>query len=164
MSNDFKALDFLQGRTYPTRDVKVYVDEVVSAELGPLLDVPENDRTAAQSKKIKELVKRAEDGALTFKLSGLPQHVLNDIYDTDDDSGTANSTRDDHLLLAASIRSISNAQGGVDERTFTPEEVAVIAGSLPMQAYRVLLSEVNTLAVSSMAYDRAMDAGFFPKS
>ena len=166
-NQDFDAFGFLEGLTFPTEEVTLYVDESAAYAASKLLDEKAEletagkgaKRIAAIDKELKALADSLTESAIVVTLRGTHSGKIEEILgrdDSDDDSTNQN-------LIAAFMVSIS-AQGKTDEREFTGADVARFKGLIPSRSWQELNQAVHRIIVASLAFDRMGDAGFFPKS
>lgn len=154
---DFNAIEFLKGRSFPTTDVTLYVDDSDSLELGAILS--KETLSKADEKRVKEIASKAEENALTMTLRGVPHDQIKAIFDND-----SLSDQDTSVHLVAATLVAMRTSGGSEEREYSVADVEEIFAYLPIQSTQELVQAVNALVVSSLAFDQAADAGFFPKS
>ena len=164
MAEPFDLFGFLEARTFPSEDVKVYTNEQLALEAVPLL----NERkqllakdakasTVTIDKKLKKIETDAEASVVTFHLRGIPQHVIDEAYKADDDKGQ-------NRVLSAMLVGVTGPDGTTNTEVLDPDAIERLYGTLPTQGAHSLTKAVGRLLVASLAFDAMADAGFLAKS
>lgn len=178
----FSLREALNGRSYPTSKVIVYLDVENIVKLSKVNDrLTEIAQDPAQDQeeydKYDRLKVRLQEKILasgvTFHLRGISPAEITRLsekaaewakeQDVAEDSGKA-QTYYMNSLLAAHIVKTENAEGEIDERRYTLEDVEALEDLLPGEQFNALVSGFTSLSFESAYYTQAVDAGFLPTS
>lgn len=165
----FNLADVIKGRGFPEESVTVYVDTEsayelsrINEELILLTDPAESEPLEA---RVKELSDKILASKLVFHMRGIDQKQVELI-----EKQTRKEEGDDWLLdyfaglVASNIVKVENAEGEVDERQFTTEEVSELRWGLPSESWEVLIQTMQKLTLASGYFKGLTDAGFLQKS
>lgn len=167
MSASFNVIDTIQGRSYPTETVKVYLDEASVYELDKLnqkMSVEKDTKKySALEKQADELVKQIEESALTFHLQGIPPAATQELYDRYDKQELSAEELHDQLL-AACLQKVVRADGAIDERKFTIEQTADFRKFIPPTEMGRIAKTINQVVTNTAIFENTVNAGFLHKS
>lgn len=191
--DDFDFFDVIQGRTYPTDDVTVFMDEqaayefVKAAREFDSLSEPTNEQIAEYEAKLEDIRKRINDSKVTFYLTGI----------SDDEVTASKEAADAHFADKKKQRKAADGtiqrylpeeEGGnymnyfnavvlskhitqvvrhKDDRTITsptPDWISHFMDKAPGAAKEKLTAAIQALRVEAADYEASLDEGFFPKS
>lgn len=175
----FNLSEVIKGRGYPTKDATIYLDADAAFRLAEIDDELNNyieddlrEKLDAEAKELAELVKKS---ALTFTMRGVSQKIVEDImkkanekYPNREDE----NSEDGQLwlryyisaLIASNLIRVTDADGGVDEHVFTPEEIMELRDTIAQDSWGVLVETMQRLTLASGYFEQLTDAGFLPKS
>lgn len=176
----FDITEFAKGRAYPEDSVTAYLDVQSAYELDKL----NQKMRSADDKALPELEKQANELAakvmeskLIFHMRGVSQAHIEKISadcdakhptKTDAFGQTVNSPewlREwTAALIASNLLRIENANGEIDEREFTAEDVVQLRHHLPKEVWDLLVEKMQQLTLAGAYFKGLTDAGFLPKS
>lgn len=173
----FSLTDALNSRSYPTAKVIVYLDVESIVKLSKVNDrltdlAQSRDKNLTEYEKYERLAEKLKTkvlaSALTIHLRGLDSGVVKALQtkaqgaeDMDDDE---RETYYFQLLTSQSITKVEDAEGNVDQREFTPEDVEALQNTLPQEQFSLLDQKVGELTFETSFFEAAVDAGFLPTS
>lgn len=173
----FNFTDVLNKRSYPTARVVVYLDVASIVKLAKINErltklAQSRENNDAEYEKYERLADKVKGAvlasALTIHLRGLDSGVVKALQtkaqgteDMDDDE---KETFYFQLLTSQSITKIEDAEGNVDQREFTIEDVAALQNTLPPEQFSLLDQKVGELTFETSFFEAAVDAGFLPTS
>lgn len=173
----FNFTDVLNKRSYPTARVVVYLDVASIVKLAKINErltklAQSRENNDAEYEKYERLADKVKGAvlasALTIHLRGLDSGVVKALQtkaqgaeDMDDDE---KETFYFQLLTSQSITKIEDAEGNVDQREFTIEDVEALQNTLPPEQFSLLDQKVGELTFETSFFEAAVDAGFLPTS
>lgn len=170
----FNLVDAIKGRAYPEKQVIIYTDAVAAQKLFDLdkqmsnvASMQDLETYAKLEKEAEILAEEVKQSKLIFNMVGLPQDkvdAINDSVQQDEESGLSWSRHYVASLVAASIKSVENANGEIDERDFTPEDGKALYYALPHESWQALSRTVEQLTLATGIFKGITDAGFLQKS
>lgn len=168
----FNLGEFVKGRGYPQDTVEVYVDVESAYELSKLneklinaTDTEESEKLEAEAKVLSDKILASK---LTFNMRGIDQkHVEN--IEVESKKKFAEDDSDwviDYMceLVAANIVSVTDAEGKIDERIFTGEDVEELRSYLSSEAWDKIVGTMQKLTLATGYFKGLTDAGFLQKS
>lgn len=192
IKDTFSFFDVLEGRTYPTDEVTISIDEAaaydlekVAREFSKVTDITNEDVEKYQA-KLDALKDRIENSKFTFYLQGVPDDLIEDAKDVADERfdkkkkqrKTADGRLEKYLpeeeqmahvkffsavVMALHVTKIYNHKTGAELVAPSPDEVGHFFDKAPGAAKQRLNTAISSLRVESSAYESTMDEGFFPK-
>lgn len=154
----FNLIGALQGRTYPKKTVKVWLDEAALYELGEReLYVQRNPQDEEALKELEAFQKALADAAWKVTVQGVPRHVLVAIYDAVEKEHpstrnplTGELTQSDEAQRLYSQKLweahvVSLEVEGNESIVPSPEEIAALRDSLPGGAYLAIETAIQEL-------------------
>lgn len=168
----FNLAEVIKGRGYPEDTIDIYVDSESAYELSKLndllMEITDEDQAKPIEAEAKILADKIMASRMTFKMRGLPQAVVEAIDKKarvgKSDDNEAYALEYFSRLIAATIVSIENANGEVDDHQFTVEEVNDLRGFLPAESWEKLVATTQKLTLASGYFKGLTDAGFLQKS
>lgn len=178
----FDIAKFAKGIAYPEDQVVAYVDVEAAYKLNKLndemskikSDSPEYDKL---DKQAKELSSKILESKIVFHMRGVNQEVIEAVTAKADkkfpkklDALGQVIDNDSWLiewtcgLIAANLVKIENADGEVDERVLTTEDVIELRKHLPREVFDLLIAKMQQLTLAGAYFKGLTDAGFLPKS
>ncbi len=169
----FSLADAIKGRAYPEKSVEVYLDAGSAFELADITEElkrldPEDAQYAELSEKVLELEAKILESKITFDMRGVGQEVVEKI------TAEANEKHGEDAeawakfyscaLVASNIVQVSDKDGNVDDSKFTADEVALLRGAMPIDAWQTLVETMQKLTLAASYFDAVTDAGFLQKS
>jgi hypothetical protein len=122
------------------------------------------------------LAENLKESAITFEMRGVSQKVVeetikkaNAVYPPEA-GRTENSDNPEWIkyyiasLIADNIVKAVDANGNVDQHTYTVEELLQIREAISADSWNVLVETMQKLTLASGYFDQLTDAGFLPKS
>lgn len=169
---NFNLADFIKGRGYPEDSVEVYFDVASAYEISKLNDqlvlIDDPEKAKPIEDAIRELEKKVLASRLKFNMRGIDQKQVESIEakekETNPQEGDAWYVDYICALIAANIVSIENADGDVDERVFTKDDVVALRGSLTGDSWEKLVSTMQKLTLATGYFKGLSDAGFLQRS
>lgn len=158
-----KVADLIQQKRKGQRTVSG--EETEESRLGKELE----KRLVELQNEIDALDDKVAESAITFKLRGMPQHIVETITDkyftdkTKDYSGTPEEEGRDYELIARSIVSVTDAHGNVDVAEVTSERIKSIRGMLLANEYVRLVQHVAHVNLNGALFEQATDASFLSR-
>lgn len=164
----FDVLDAAKGRSYPSKDVKIYTD-AESAYLATLLE----ERIAEEEdpEKVNEL--DAQRSALRDKvlaseqiwhLRGIDRRVRRQAEKSAKKRGdTDDADQAEWVMfgyLAGMLIRVTASNGAVQEKLWTTQDIADIVDALPDESVSALLNAVNELVFGGLRFDALVSADF----
>jgi hypothetical protein len=179
--SNFNIIDFAKGRSYPQETISAFLDIESAYELNK---INETLRELQDPAKLESLEARANELAvkviaskITFHMRGISQAIIERVTTETDEKYPPER---DHMgqivqdagwirdwtasLIAANLVRIENADGQVDERVFTMDEVTTMRHHFPKQVWDVLVDTMQKLTLATAYFEGLTDAGFLPKS
>lgn len=164
-------LETIKGRSYPSKDVKVWLDQETIhaiAELENEIAVETDaERVNELDEQIHTLREKVEKTALTFHLRGIDRRTRRqalkrvelllkkgevDEFDSQFLLG--------HLNFAAHLIRITDADGGVQEKLWTAEEAEEILDLIPEQGTKDLNDAMDELTFKAARFDAEVTPDF----
>lgn len=164
-------LETIKGRSYPSKDVKVWLDQETIhaiAELENEIAVEtDGERVNDLDEQIHTLREKVEKTALTFHLRGIDRRTRRqalkrvelllkkgevDEFDSQFLLG--------HLNFAAHLIRITDADGGVQEKLWTAEEAEEILDLIPEQGTKDLNDAMDELTFKAARFDAEVTPDF----
>lgn len=164
-------LETIKGRSYPSKDVKVWLDQETIhaiAELENEIAVEtDGERVNELDEQIHTLREKVEKTALTFHLRGIDRRTRRqalkrvelllkkgevDEFDSQFLLG--------HLNFAAHLIRITDADGGVQEKLWTAEEAEEILDLIPEQGTKDLNDAMDELTFKAARFDAEVTPDF----
>ena len=170
---NFNLGDFIKGRGYPEDEVEIYFDVASAYEISKLSDklIETLDPEIAEpiEAEIRELEKKVLASRLKFNMRGIDQKQVKAIEDAEKKNSDNFGDDDwyvDYMcaLIAANIISVENANGEVDERLFSKEDVVELRGVLPGESWDKLVATMQKLTLATGYFKGLSDAGFLQMS
>lgn len=152
------------GTTYPVDQVVVNSDLGTAYEIAKLeqkANRPNTDIDAIDA-EIKTLQDKMKQNSYTFHMRGISPGTDKAIADENPIKNDDYEQRN-YAYLAAHIIKVEDAEGAVDEKLFTKEDVATIKAWLPDSEFDKLYSKMNELTFQARYIDNAMSADFLSK-
>jgi len=178
----FDIAKFAKGIAYPEDQVVAYVDVEAAYKLNKLndemskikSDTPEYDKLDEEA---KELSTKILESKIVFHMRGVNQEVIEAVTAKADkkfpkklDALGQVIDNEGWLiewtcgLIAANLVKIENAQGEVDEKVLTAEDVIELRKHLPREVFELLIAKMQQLTLAGAYFKGLTDAGFLPKS
>lgn len=169
----FNLADVIKERAYPEKQVTIYTDSVAAQKLYEL--DKEMDKAAFNSdvegyaklsEEADELVEKVKSSKLVFRMMGLSQVRVDEIGDTLPGEQSSSAWSRDYVcaLVAASIKSVENADGDIDSSEFSLEDAKNLYALLPAESWNVLADAVQQLTLATGIFKGITDAGFLQRS
>lgn len=164
-------LETIKGRSYPSKDVKVWLDQETIhaiAELENEIAVEtDGERVNELDEQIHTLRETVEKTALTFHLRGIDRRtrrqaikrVENLVKKGEIEDLDAQVVLTDHFLAAHLIR-VTDADGGVQEKLWTAEDASDILDMLPEQGTKALIDAMDELTFKAARFDAEVTPDF----
>jgi hypothetical protein len=177
----FDITEFAKGRAYPQDVVTAYLDVDSAYELNKLNTqinnaLPGEDISGLES-KAQELASKIIKSKIVFHMRGVNQSVIEDItnkcnkdYPSDTDAFGNETPNPDWVrvwtcsLVAANLIKVENANGEMDERAFTADDVDEFRKYLPKEIWDLITEKMQQLTLAGAYFKGLTDAGFLPKS
>jgi hypothetical protein len=177
----FDITEFAKGRAYPQDTVVAYVDVDSAYELNKIntqinTALPGVDVSELEA-KAQELTEKILASKIIFHMRGVNQSIIesinakcNELYPPKADE-YGNEQLDENWmkvwtcsLVASNLIKVENANGEVDERAFTYEEVDEFRKYLPKEVWDLITEKMQQLTLAGAYFKGLTDAGFLPKS
>jgi hypothetical protein len=176
----FNLSEVIKGRGYPTKEATIYLDADTAfqlAELNDLMSEYVDDEILAENEaKAEELAEKIKKSAVTFVMRGVSQKIVEDVVKKTNEkyppqAGRREATDDPDwvkyyiaALVAHNIVRAIDADGNIDERIFTAEEMLEMRELLTADSWNVLVENMQKLTLASGYFEQLTDAGFLPRS
>lgn len=176
----FDITEFARGRAYPEDSVTAYLDVQAAYELNKLnedMRFADQVSLAKMEKQANELASKVMKSKVIFHMRGVNQAQIEKISAACDEKYPATtdvlgqkSNSPEWLrewtasLIASNLVRIENADGEIDEREFTPEDVVQLRHHLPKEVWDLLVEKMQQLTLAGAYFKGLTDAGFLPKS
>lgn len=173
----FNLSEVIKGRGYPQKSVTIYTDAEAAFELIQLeakmgLIDPETEEYAVAESLAHELATRVRDSRLVFHMRGVGQLVVEAAEaEANKAHPVEGGERSDDwykrymaYLIAANIVRVEDANGNLDERVFTPEDVEEFRNFLPIDSWAMLMSTMQQLTLATGYFKGMTNADFLQKS
>jgi hypothetical protein len=177
----FDITAFAKGRAYPEDIVVAYLDVKSAYELSKLNDemsrIKDADELTKLEEKANELAEAVKASKVTFYMRGVNQGVVdaiteraNKLFPAELNAYGQPENTDGWLkhwissLVASNLVKIENAEGEIDEREFTTEDVRDLSGHLPKEVWNMLVASMQKLTLATAYFEGLTDAGFLQKS
>ena len=167
----FNLADVIKGRGFPEDKVEIYVDAESAYALSKLNDelvtIADPAESAPLEAKAKELSDKILKSKLIFHMRGIDQKQIELI---EKQVKADNADEDEWVLdyfaalVAANIVRVEDADGNIDERPFTTEEIVELRWALPSESWEKLISTMQKLTLAGGYFRGLTDAGFLQKS
>lgn len=177
----FDITEFAKGRAYPQDTVVAYVDVDSAYELNKIntqinTALPGVDLSELEA-KAQELTEKILASKIIFHMRGVNQSIIesinakcNELHPPKADE-YGNEQLDENWmkvwtcsLVASNLIKVENANGEVDERAFTYEEVDEFRKYLPKEVWDLITEKMQQLTLAGAYFKGLTDAGFLPKS
>lgn len=178
----FNLVDAIKGKSYPEDYIRVFMDEDAAYRLNKVnkeLEVLANlkrDKSEDEQLVFEALEAEAESlrerlvaTSLKFTLRGRERAVYDKIAEEaraahpGEDEDEARAHAENVGCIAASLVSVENGQGLVDDHEFTAEEIDEISKAMPLGEWYRLLDLMMSLTFANSYFDAAVDAGFLSR-
>ena len=179
----FNIVDFAKGRGYPQDSVTAYLDIESAYELNKINQQINDAKFGADEEaetlqaKAKELSQKILKSKIVFNMRGVNQDTIEQITEKCNKDfppktnafGQEEADRDwvkswTCGLVAANLISIENAEGEIDERLFTADDVDDFRKHLPKEVWDLIEEKMQQLTLAGAYFKGLTDAGFLPKS
>lgn len=177
---NFNLTEVLQGRGYPEDEVTVYMNvsaayelQALNSQLEAIAQAAEQDQETYDSLDALAQALKQEilDSAVTFHLRGIsPGHIKKIMRSVNRLARKGELEEDevpdylDAAYIAPHVIKTVDAQGNVDERLFTVEDILKVQEFLDSGQMQKINDSVRNLSFTAALFDAATDAGFLPKS
>lgn len=176
----FNLSEVIKGRGFPTKEVTIYLDSEAAFELSELNDQMMGyfDESLVEDleKKAEALVEKIKKSAVTFVMRGVSQKIVEDVIKKVNEKITPPDGRRDfseneewiklyiaHLVALNIVKAI-DANGNVDERQYSAEEMLELRELMSADAWNSIVETMQKLTLASGYFEQLTDAGFLPKS
>lgn len=166
----FSVLDAAKGKSYPQDTVTVYTDTAAAYEAYKLekrinasVDSDEVDALALEQKALRDKVKAS---AKTFLLRGISKGLIKRINEEAEIKFQAElDDRKQNVwanfsYLAAHIISVTDADGAVDERKWSFEDVDTLQDELDDSEFQKIMGLMLELTFATDLFDASVTADF----
>ena len=175
----FNLSDLIKGRSYPVKDVDVYLDDSAAMELYDITNeldyITDPEEAAPLQAKIDELKARIEASKITFRMRGVSQQIIEDVLEQtnlkygvgkgEDATGNPEWLRDYiSSLISMNIMYVINADGQEDHSVFDYKRAEELRRNLPASEWSKLVETMHKLTLAGGYFEQITDAGFLPKS
>lgn len=179
----FDITEFAKGRAYPQDTVTAYLDVDSAYELSKInkkiadAQLGEESKVAELEEQAKLLVEKLMKSKIVFHMRGINQSLIEQItekcnkdYPTETDAFGQEIANTDWVrvwtcsLVAANLVKIENANGEIDERVFTADDVDEFRKHLPKEIWDLITEKMQQLTLANAYFKGLTDAGFLPKS
>lgn len=164
----FNLAEVVKGRGYPEDKVTVFVDAESAYELSQvndaLVQLENPEDTVELEKRVKELSEKILASKLVFYMRGIDQKQVELI-----EKQTRKEDNEDWVidyfsaLVAANIVKVEDANGNVDERPFTLQEISELRYGLPAESWEAIIGTMQKLTLATGYFKGLTDAGFLQK-
>lgn len=177
----FDITEFAKGRAYPQDTVVAYVDVDSAYELNKIntqinIALPGVDVSELEA-KAQELTQKILASKIIFHMRGVNQSIIesinakcNELHPPKVDE-YGNEQLDENWmkvwtcsLVASNLIKVENANGEIDERAFTYQEVDEFRQYLPKEVWDLITEKMQQLTLAGAYFKGLTDAGFLPKS
>lgn len=167
-SKTFSIIEAAAGRSYPNKDVVIYLDHEAAYQASLIEEKiayeRDSDKVNALDEEIQVLREKIVESELTVHMRGTSRGVRRQIEKRSrkvDDADRAEFLT--HENVAAHIIRVTDHEGNVDEHLFTGEEVQTLFDTLPDESVTKLLNAMNELTFAAMYFDSAVSADFLSR-
>lgn len=167
-SKTFSIIEAAAGRSYPNKDVVIYLDHEAAYQASLIEEKiayeRDSDKVNALDEEIQVLREKIVESELTVHMRGTSRGVRRQIEKRSrkvDDTDRAEFLT--HENVAAHIIRVTDHEGNVDEHLFTGEEVQTLFDTLPDESVTKLLNAMNELTFEAMYFDSAVSADFLSR-
>lgn len=177
----FDITEFAKGRAYPEDSVTAFLDVQAAYELSKLnermREVTTPEELEPLEKTANELAQRVKDSKVVFYMRGVNQATIekatsfcekkyppktNALGQLEPNLEWVNEWT--AMLVASNLVKTENANGDVDEREFTTEDVVALRHHLPKEVWDMLVEKMQKLTLATAYFEGLTDAGFLQKS
>lgn len=176
----FNLSEVIKGRGYPQKDVTIYTDVESAFKLIELekklseVAIADNaEAFAALEAEANALAEKVQASRLIFSMRGVNQGIVEAVdaeatklYPEDEDGEKDANWYKFYTssLIAHNIVRVTDANGNVDERVFTFEDMEAVRATIPADSWSILLNTMQQLTLAGGFFKGLTDAGFLPKS
>lgn len=176
----FDITEFAKGRAYPEDSVTAYLDVQSAYELNKLNEQMRSataEELTKLEKQAQELADKVVQSKVVFHMRGVNQAQIEKItiscdekYPTKTDAFGQTINSPEWIrewtaaLIASNLLKIENANGEMDEREFTTDDVITLRHHLPKEVWDLLVEKMQQLTLAGAYFKGLTDAGFLPKS
>jgi hypothetical protein len=175
----FNLSEVIKGRGYPSKDVTIYTDVDSAFQLiqleermkqVALTDLELHSELEKQAEALAEIVQKSK---LVFHMRGVNQGIVelvsneaDKLYPEDETGERADNWYKFYTvsLVAHNLVKVTNADGLVDERVFTYDDILEIRNNIPVDSWQMIVSTMQQLTLAGGYFKGLTDAGFLPKS
>lgn len=179
----FDIAKFAKGIAYPEDTVVAYLDIESAYKLNQINDEMSKLKLADPNayekleEQAKELSSKILESKVIFYMRGVNQEVIEAITSKCDKKypkkldalGQVISNEDWLMewtcgLIAANLFKIENANGDVDDKVYSTEDIIDLRKNLPREVFDLLIAKMQQLTLAGAYFKGLTDAGFLPKS
>jgi len=175
----FNLSDAIKGRSYPKKDVTIYLDDESAMRVMDLNqkmnETIDPEELSDLEDEARELSQKIKDGALIFSMRGVNQKTVEEVMTlcnekykiAKDDDPTINiDWLKDYItiLVGLNIEKVTDGHGNVDNTKFGFEETNELRTNLPSIEWDRLVDAMQKLTLAGGYFDQLTDAGFLQKS
>lgn len=174
----FNLAQVVKGRGYPEKTIEVYTDAKVAYDIYELNEKLQrlsnsgfDEEYAVLEKEMQGLGDQLLKSKLTFHMRGISQEGIDALTN---DAGRKFPDKEESAiewhkyyicaLVAANIYKVEDADGNIDERIFTVDDVMELYENLPAEAWSSLVRTMEQLTLATGIFKGITDAGFLQKS
>lgn len=175
----FNLSDLIKGRSYPLKDVDIYLDDQAAMELYDIASQLEYITDPEEAKPLEdraeELKTKIAESKLTFRMRGVSQEAIEVVLEKtnaqyglkkgDDGTGNPEWLRDYiSNLISMNIMYVIAPDGSEDHTPFNYERTEELRKNLPASEWSKLVETMHKLTLAGGYFEQITDAGFLPKS
>lgn len=166
---EFDVLEAAKGRSYPSKDVKVYTDaesahkaELIEREIASEEDPERVNELDAQRSGLRDKVLASEQ---IWHLRGIDRRVRRAAEKSarkkaDADEEDKAEWQTFGYVAGMLIRVTQSSTGKVQEKLWSTQEIADILDTLPDESVRTIINAVNELLFGGLRFDALVTADF----
>jgi len=176
----FNLSEVIKGRGYPQKDVTIYTDvdsafKLIELEkkMSAITDLKSAEDFKALEAEANALAEKVQASRLIFSMRGVSQGVVeaveakaSELYPDNEDGERETDWYKYYMssLIAHNIVRVTDANGNVDERVFTYEDLEGVRAMIPADSWSILVTTMQQLTLAGGFFKGLTDAGFLPKS
>lgn len=173
----FNLSEVIKGRGYPHKSVTIYTDaeaafsliEIEAKMLRLDLGSDEYKDLEAEANRLATAVKESR---LIFHMRGVGQLIVEQAEaEAEKAHPSIDGERSDDwykhymaYLVASNIVKVEDANGNIDERIFTADDVEDFRNFLPIDSWALLMSTMQQLTLATGYFKGLTNADFLPRS
>lgn len=164
----FSIIEAAAGRSYPNKDVVIYLDHEAAYQASLLETKIAYERDSSKVDALDEEIAAFREKVIASELTlhmrgtsrGVRRQIAKRAKKVDEDDRAEYLT---HENVAAHLIRVTDHEGNVDEHLFTGEEIETLFDTIPDESVTKIINAMNELTFEALYFDNAVSADFLSK-